>query len=142
MTQSLIRYCPECSTIGEIDLNKHYSCCPDGSKAIYVHPVVAEQAKRGFHSEITLPHDTELVKIMLKAAAKTMNWEEGMKLALKALFPYLKREYGSYAGSELARTINEGQNNDLSMPDSLNPRTSRAGSQAPDNQTEIEGQNT
>ncbi len=41
-------------------------------------------------SEIPLPDEAAIVKIMLKAAAKTMYRGEGMKLVLKALRPYLR----------------------------------------------------
>lgn len=56
----------------------------------------AEDAARNWNvrnhspSEIRVVDEAALVKIMLRSAAKTMNWEEGMKLAVKAIRPYLR----------------------------------------------------
>ena len=52
VNRTLIRYCPECGNIGEVDREQHYNCCPDGNAAAYIHRKIAEQAKRGFGSEI------------------------------------------------------------------------------------------
>lgn len=44
----LVRYCPECSRIGDVDYTKHRDCCPDGIRATQIPRMIAEQAKRGF----------------------------------------------------------------------------------------------
>ena len=43
-----------------------------------------ERSLQGLYAELE-KEKREAVKTMLKGAAKTMNWEEGMKLALSAL---------------------------------------------------------
>jgi hypothetical protein len=42
-----VRYCRECGHIGEIP-KRNRSCCPDGNHAVYIHPDLAEQARKGF----------------------------------------------------------------------------------------------
>lgn len=44
-----VRFCPECGSIGEVP-EGFRDCCPDGSHARYVHPVIADMAQGGFHA--------------------------------------------------------------------------------------------
>ena len=51
MAKNLVRYCPECSSIGE-PLPTSRDCCPDGSHAMYVSEEIARQARLGFMTEL------------------------------------------------------------------------------------------
>ncbi len=49
-----VRYCRECSYIGEVPAGVR-DCCPDGNHALYVHPDIADQAARGFARKYLQP---------------------------------------------------------------------------------------
>lgn len=51
-----VRYCPECGLIGPVNVNFR-DCCPDGNMAVKVPPLVAEQARIGFMSQIEVQNE-------------------------------------------------------------------------------------
>ena len=62
--ENLVRYCCECGSIGEVPIGSR-DCCPDGSHAKYIDPVIAEQAQGGFN-------------------ARLASWQEAQQKTLKA----------------------------------------------------------
>lgn len=48
LTEPVVRFCPECGSIGEVPVS-NINCCPDGSAARYVPQKFAEICQHTFH---------------------------------------------------------------------------------------------
>lgn len=48
LTEPVVRFCPECGSIGEVP-SSNINCCPDGSAARYVPQKFAEICQHTFH---------------------------------------------------------------------------------------------
>lgn len=70
-----VRYCYECGSIGEVSEGKR-DCCPDGSHAKYVHPVIAEQAQGGLNAMLsTAPQPPQAEREPMTEAEIRAWWE-------------------------------------------------------------------
>lgn len=67
----LVRYCPECGSVGEVG-NGFIDCCPDGNHAVRVPQKIAEQAHAGFAAAPTPPNEDELVRLLQRVHARLL----------------------------------------------------------------------
>lgn len=104
-----------------------YQVSPDhltGVAISVIAPVIARLERKAAKSTEQLICDNEakndayLVRKMLEASAETMHWEDGMRLALKAIRPYLRAPepvssdedaHADMLAEELIALANEGE---------------------------------